>query len=71
MKGVFVIRDDMGKVEAVLCVHVDDGLRGGTGERFARAKKIVRKKLNVTKEKQGRFEFLGQRINQLPDKSIE
>ncbi|CAK0857899.1 unnamed protein product, partial [Prorocentrum cordatum] len=71
MKGVFVIRSDKGKIEAVLCVHVDDGLWGGTGERFARAKEIVREKLNVTKEKQGQFEFLGRRINQLPDKSME
>ena len=71
MKGVFVIRGESGHIEAALCVHVDDGLWGGTGERFEAAKRIVRQKLNVTKEKNGTFEFLGRRINQLENKSIE
>ena len=69
MKGVFVIREN-GSIRAVLCVHVDDGLWAGFGEKFEKAKAYVRSKLNVKKEHKQQFEFLGRTIKQLDDFTI-
>ena len=50
MAGVFVIRG-ANSIEAVLCAHVDDGFWAGKGDKFENAKKYIRQKLNVKKEK--------------------
>ena len=63
VKGFYVLRDKDG-LHGILVVHVDDGLWGGRGAVFEKAKDYVRKHLNVKKEHQKEFTFLGKRIRQ-------
>eukprot|EP00972_Heterocapsa_arctica_P008692 1274821-Heterocapsa_arctica.AAC.1 len=54
----------------LLILHVDDGLWAGQGLQFHAAQGKIRKEFNLTKEKNGTFEFLGRKVVQTADFSI-
>ena len=70
MTGAFAVYDG-NKISGVLVVHVDDGLWAGAGPAYEKAREYVRQHLNIKTERTGEFDFLGRRIKQLADKTIE
>ena len=48
-----------GRPQGFLAVHVDDGIWAGEGPRFRDAQAYIRNHLNVKKEHNGKFTFLG------------
>ena len=70
-KGCFVLRSDepdpetgVGQVQGLLVAHVDDGCTAGFGDKYEQAMVMLREKLDVRKEAEFEFKFLGRWIRQ-------
>ena len=71
-KSTFVVRDpDTGEPVGMLVLHVDDGCWAGHGPHFSKAQEMLRSCMNMGKEEEGEFTFLGRHVKQFPDGTIE
>ena len=57
----------VGQVQGLLVAHVDDGCTAGFGDKYDQALSMLRKKLDVRKEEEWQFKFLGRRVTQDKD----
>lgn len=67
---VFFCLSPSGKLEGCMCVHVDDTLAGGAGEKYAKALSHMRKRFPYRKWRRGSGQFCGSDLMQHEDWSI-
>ena len=70
-KAVFLLYDGDDELCGVLCIHVDDGIMAGQGERYREAKDELKKKIKFGKWEKQRFKYNGKLIEQSDDGTIK
>ena len=59
-KAVFVMRNKQSRLTGMMVLHVDDACYGGEGPEFQASVKKLKTLLNIGKEAEGDFDFLGE-----------